>query len=119
MLKNEKSMPRTSSMTVHRMRYRGPIESYKKNKLTKDVVADILALEEKIRDIETNLKTFIDETLNGNDESVAICRKGEEIFNGVDCIQIGLLNNDTTDILKKEVRPSGQNRTKFATQNTK
>lgn len=119
MLKNEKSMPNTSSMTVHRMRYRGPIESYKKNKLSRDIMADILALEEKMRDIEIDLRTFIGETLNGNDEKVTICKKGDEIFDGVDCIQVGFLNNDTTDILKKEARPGGQNRTKLATKNTK
>ena len=93
MLKNKYSLPTTSTMTVHRMRYRAPMESYKYNKFANDSSNDIEILFEMIEKCRQDLTTYISEAISGCDDPVTIFENGETIFTGVCSTNIDTFNN--------------------------
>lgn len=100
MLNNPFSYPITSSMTVHRMRYRGPIESYKKNKFSTDSAKDISILEKHINSCHDDLKRYISDTLTECTSERAIYKNGSAVFNGICSANMELLSNKKDNILK-------------------
>ena len=99
MINNPRSLPITSGMTVHRMRERGPIESYKIGKLNKDSTKDIEVLEKHFNSSYNTLKEYISETHNGCDKELVICEGGEQRFSGVCSVTNDIINNKKNNLL--------------------
>lgn len=107
MLNNPLSYPITSSMTVHRMRYRGPMESYKLNKFSSDIAKDISILESHIHTIRNDLEKYIDHSINGCADQITIGEGGSDLFTGACTVTIEEFNNRKNNNLyiSKEVTP--------------
>lgn len=89
----------TSTMTVHRMRKRGPIESYKINKFNQDSATDISLLEKHFHQAHDNLKDYIAETYYGCDKSIIIGEAGKERYTGECSVINDIINNKKNNFL--------------------
>lgn len=96
----------TSSITVFRMRNRGPIESAKRNKSEIDIVTDIKTLEKYIESSYNNLKEYITDTCLGNKKEYEIGINGQIIFKGEHSVTNDIINNVNNNYLtsKREVK---------------
>ena len=86
-------------MTVHRMRYKGPMESYKINKFSKDSAKDIQTLEEHFNSSYNVLKSYIHETYNGCDKELVIGQGGNERYRGQCSVLNDHINNNKNNLL--------------------
>lgn len=91
----------TSTMTVHRMRKRGPIESYKLNKFNQDSTKDIQTLEAHFNQTYEDLKDYITETHHGCDKTLTIGEAGKERYSGQCSVINDIINNKKNNFLIK------------------
>lgn len=96
-----------SGSSIMRMRYRGPMESLKMNKIKADTYKDLFILRNKIENERIRLIQYIKDTVHGNNAIITISNvvdnTKEIMYTGVENKQIEIMNHDITATIK-EVR---------------
>lgn len=90
-----------SNMTVTRMRYRGPVESFKVNKFTSDIQKDFKILEAKIGAVRQRLEQFILESLDGSTDTITLSKDGNILYDDIEADDLDLVNNRITSSIKE------------------
>lgn len=96
-----------SGSSIMRMRYRGPMESLKMNKIKADTYKDLFILRNKIENERIRLIQYIKDTIHGNKTTITVNKivdnAKEIVYTGVENKQIEIMNHDITATIK-EVR---------------
>lgn len=102
MLKDMKTnREKYSCMTVTRMRYRGPVESYKGNKFRADLLKDMKVLENKIGIVRERLEQFVSESLYGSTDIITLSKNNTVIYNDVEAKDLDVVGNKITSLIKE------------------
>lgn len=95
-----------SGTSVLRMRYRGPVESYKMNKAKSDIYRDLFVLRSKINNEGQRLIQYISETSNGSLENITIKTINgngdpETLYNGPESGTTESINHRITALVRE------------------
>ena len=93
-----------SGTSVLRMRYRGPVESYKMNKAKSDIFKDLFILRRKINYEHQRLAQYVNETLNGSKSRIIVKEFQEDettivLHDGSESKQLEMTNHRLTATL--------------------
>lgn len=95
-----------SRITVTRMRYRGPVESFKMNKFKADMYKDLMVLKEKFDVVHDRLNQYVGEVVDGITDTISVNQDTEtgtiEIYSGEEKENIPILNHNITTLLRED-----------------
>ena len=94
-----------SGTSIARMRYRGPMESFKMNKSKADTYKDLFILRRKIENERLRFIQYIKDSIHGNSTVIKVSEVIDNtetiIFNDVENKQIEVMNHEITAIVKE------------------